>query len=105
MLRASRKERFFALKAAEKVTNLSNELDRLSVFLQQEAKGTEYGSPAEALQARDPRIEAAVHMIGTLKSVNDRSLSDWQNDTPSQVNRFLRCARRRKQEHQKRCVS
>ncbi len=34
--------RVFALKAAEKVTNLSNELDRLSAFIQQELKDNEY---------------------------------------------------------------
>ena len=70
--------RIFALKAAEKVTNLSNELDRLSVFIQQELKGNEYDSPAEALLAQNIRFEGAVHIINTLKSVNDRSLSDWQ---------------------------
>jgi hypothetical protein len=70
--------RVFALKAAEKVNNLSNELDRLSVFIQQELKANEYESPAEALLARDIRFESVIHIINTLKSVNDRSLSDWQ---------------------------
>lgn len=70
--------RIFALKAAEKVTNLSNELDRLSVFLQQELKSTEYESPSQSLLAKDLRIEGAVHILHTLKSVNDKSLSDWQ---------------------------
>jgi len=89
----NRNLRFFALKAAEKVTNLSNELDRLSVFLQQEAKHPSYDSPGEALQARDLRIEAAVHMIATLKSVNDRSLSDWQGVIGDEID-----ARREEQE-------
>jgi hypothetical protein len=70
--------RVFALKAAEKVTNLSNELARLSVFLQQELDSDDYDSPREELLHRDARIEAAIHIINTLKSVNDRSLSDWQ---------------------------
>jgi len=70
--------RIFALKAAEKVTNLSNELDRLSVFIQQELKDNDYESPAEALLAKNIRFEGAIHIINTLKSVNDRSLSDWQ---------------------------
>jgi len=70
--------RVFALKAAEKVTNLSNELARLSAFLRQELESTEYDSPREELLHRDARIEAAIHIINTLKSVNDRSLSDWQ---------------------------
>jgi predicted RNA-binding Zn-ribbon protein involved in translation (DUF1610 family) len=70
--------RVFALKAAEKVTNLSNELDRLSAFIQQELKENDYESPAEAALAKNIRLEGAVHIINTLKSVNDRSLSDWQ---------------------------
>jgi predicted RNA-binding Zn-ribbon protein involved in translation (DUF1610 family) len=70
--------RIFALKAAEKVTNLSNELDRLSVFIQEELKDDEYNSPAEAILAKNLRFEGAIHIINTLKSVNDRSLSDWQ---------------------------
>ena len=70
--------RIFALKAAEKVTNLSNELDRLTVFMQEELKDDEYDSQAEALLAKNLRFEGAIHIINTLKSVNDRSLSDWQ---------------------------
>ncbi|MGA3317199.1 MAG: hypothetical protein ABSC64_12275 [Candidatus Korobacteraceae bacterium] len=70
--------RIFALKAAEKVTNLSDELVRLSGFLQQELESEEYESPKEAVLAKNDRMEAAIHMINTLKSVNDRSLSDWQ---------------------------
>lgn len=70
--------RIFALKASEKVTNLSNELTRLSVFLQQELESEDYDSPREELLHRDARIEAAIHIINTLKSVNDKSLSDWQ---------------------------
>ena len=71
--------RTFALKAAEKVDNLSQELDRLTAYLQQEIETTDSGlTPAEALRLKDARIESAIHIIGTLKSVNDRSLSDWQ---------------------------
>lgn len=70
--------RLFALKAAEKVTNLSKELDRLSAVLQEELKDEDYDSPQEALLAKTLRMEGAIHIIGTLKSVNDGSLSDWQ---------------------------
>lgn len=70
--------RMFALKASEKVNNLSNELDRLSVFLQNSPDTTEYESLNEALLAKDLRIESAIHIISSLKSVNDGSLSDWQ---------------------------
>lgn len=70
--------KLFALKAAEKVDNLSKELDRLSVFLQQELDSPDYANPAEKLLARELRMEGAIHIINTLKSVNDRSLSDWE---------------------------
>lgn len=70
--------RTYALKAAEKVTNLSNELNRLATYLQQELDDTEYRSAEEELQAKEERLESAIHLIGTLKSVNDTSLSDWQ---------------------------
>jgi hypothetical protein len=70
--------RLFALKAAEKVTNLSKELDRLSVVLQEEIKDEDYDSPQEAVLAKTIRMEGAIHIVRTLKSVNDGSLSDWQ---------------------------
>lgn len=77
--KSSRRElRAFAKKAAEKVTNLSKQMDVLSVSLQQELDESDYESPKDALLARDLTIESTIRMIGTLKSVNDGSLSDWQ---------------------------
>lgn len=73
----NKNQRVFALKAAEKVTNLSSELDRLSAFLQHELETDDYESVNHALQGRDQRIEGAIHIINTLKSANDKSLSDW----------------------------
>lgn len=70
--------RTYALKAAEKVTNLSNELSRLSTYLQQELDYTDYRNTEEELQAKEERLESAIHLVATLKSVNDTSLSDWQ---------------------------
>jgi predicted Zn finger-like uncharacterized protein len=70
--------RTYALKAAEKVTNLSNELARLSTYLQQELDYTDYRSVDEELLAKEERLESSIHLINTLKSVNDTSLSDWQ---------------------------
>lgn len=90
---SNRNLRVFALKAAEKVTNLSSELDRLTVFLQQELENDEYESPAQSLLARDVRIEGAIHVLSTLKSVNDRSLSDWQGVIGDEIT-----ARQKKQE-------
>lgn len=82
----SKSLRTFALKASEKVNNLSNELYRLSVYLQQELETNDYKSIEESLLARDIRIESAIHIINTLKSVNDGSLSDWQGVIGDELN-------------------
>lgn len=68
----------YGLKAAEKLNNLSNELEKLSIYLEEELNFTDYASSEEELNAKEERIESAIHMIRTLKSVNDTSLSDWQ---------------------------
>lgn len=68
----------YALKAAEKVTNLSNQLNKLSIYLEEEIENTEYETVEESLRSREERLHSAIHMIGMLKSINDTSLSDWQ---------------------------
>jgi len=70
--------RTYALKAAEKVTNLSKELNRLSAYLQEELQYTGYRNADEELFAKEERIESAIHMLESLRSINDTSLSDWQ---------------------------
>ncbi|WP_208457485.1 hypothetical protein [Burkholderia stabilis] len=70
--------RTYALKAAEKVNNLSNELNRLSIYLEEELNYTDYRTVDEELLAKEERIESAIHLIRTLKSVNDTGLSDWE---------------------------
>ena len=70
--------RTYALKASEKVNNLSNELNKLALYLEQELNYNEYENPKDAVSAREERIESAIHLIRTLKSVNDTSLSDWE---------------------------
>ncbi|WP_312526919.1 hypothetical protein [Comamonas sp.] len=70
--------RTYALKAAEKVTNLSKELNRLSAYLQEELQFTDYRNAEDELFAKEERIESAIHMLGSLRSINDTSLSDWQ---------------------------
>ncbi|MEO9385836.1 hypothetical protein [Chromobacterium phragmitis] len=70
--------RTYALKAAEKVTNLSKELNRLSVYLEEELQYTGYRNSDEELFAKEERIESAIHILGSLRSINDTSLSDWQ---------------------------
>jgi transcription elongation factor Elf1 len=63
----------YALKAAEKVNNLSDQLNRLSLFLEDELQDDD-----EKIIDGKQRILSAIHMIAMLKSVNDTSLSDWQ---------------------------
>jgi ssDNA-binding Zn-finger/Zn-ribbon topoisomerase 1/uncharacterized membrane protein (DUF485 family) len=69
--------RMYALKAAEKVNNLSNELQKLTIYLQDELDFTNYPNSEIELNAKEERLESAIHLINTLKSVNDTSLSDW----------------------------
>src|SRR5438270_11216721 len=69
----------YALKAAEKVTNLSRELDRLSDYLREYLSYNAEGEALEVvLSVRDERVASAIHIVEILRSVNDTSLSDWQ---------------------------
>lgn len=70
--------RTYALKAAEKVENVSRELNRLAIYLNQELEEDDYSSESEELSAKEERIQSAIHILNTLKSVNDTSLSDWK---------------------------
>lgn len=67
----------YALNAAEKVDNLSNELRKFSIYLQEELE-KEDESLEEANMSKAERIESAIHIVNTLKSVNDTALSDWK---------------------------
>lgn len=72
--------RTYALNAAEKVNTLSSELAKLSVYLQQEIEDNEEdeANVEELYLSSYERIESAIHIINTLKSVNDTYLSDWK---------------------------
>lgn len=70
--------RTYALKASEKVTNLSEQLSQLSDFLEAELSSSEFETIQELVNSREQRIVSAIQMLGMLKSVNDTSLSDWQ---------------------------
>lgn len=69
--------RTYALNAAEKVNNLSNELTKLGLYLKSNLDNDEE-SDEYALHSKMERIESAIHIVNTLKSVNDTSLSDWK---------------------------
>lgn len=71
------KIRTFALKAAEKVNNLSEQINKLSIFLEEELNYDSHESDRDSLRAKEERIESAIHILSMLKSVNDTSLSDW----------------------------
>ncbi len=71
------KLKIYALKAAEKVNNLSKELKKLSLYLEEELE-QEYENTDEENHAREERIKSTIHIVGTLKSINDTALSDWQ---------------------------
>jgi hypothetical protein len=77
--------RTYALKASEKVNNLSKQLSLLGVYLQQELDATDYDSPGDELLVKEERIGAAIQMVNVLKSVNDTGLSDWQGVIGSEL--------------------
>ncbi len=68
----------YGRKASEKVDNLSNELSKLAIYLQSELDDSEDDIPEKILHSREERMESAIHIINTLKSINDKSLSDWE---------------------------
>ncbi|AAZ24285.1 hypothetical protein [Colwellia psychrerythraea] len=70
------KVKTFALKAAEKVNNLSLNINKLSIYLESELDA-EYDLDTESLIGKEKIIESAIHSLTMLKSVNDTSLSDW----------------------------
>ena len=69
--------KLYSQKAAEKVDNLSNELTKLSFYLQQSIEDDNDYHPETALLVREEKIRSAIHIVETLKSINDKSLSDW----------------------------
>ena len=69
--------RTYAIKAAEKVTNLSNQLNRLSVYLQEALEKSDSEHINEELLEKNVRIESAAYLVNTLMSMNDNALSDW----------------------------
>lgn len=66
--------RTYALKAAEKVQNLSSEIERLTEYLRESLT---IGESADIKLAQE-KLKTAILMLETLKSVNDTALSDWR---------------------------
>lgn len=72
--------RTLGVRAAEKVLNLSNQLQRLSETLNsalEDADESEATKQTVVLLLRE-RIQAAIYNLQTLKSMNDTFLSDWR---------------------------
>lgn len=68
----------FGLKAAEKVLNLSHELVRLQAYVGSFIEDAPLSEPEFTTRINIERLNMISHLIGTLRSVNDRSLSDWE---------------------------
>ena len=70
------KLKVYALKAAEKVTNLSSELKKLSIYLTDELE-QDYEDNKQEIISREEKLQSIKYIVNTLKSINDTSLSDW----------------------------
>ena len=69
----------YAVQAAEKVLNLSGELERLSELLSSAIEDSDEASnDKESVMLLQERISAANHNLRTLRSMNDTFLSDWR---------------------------
>jgi hypothetical protein len=69
----------YAVKAAEKVFNLSNQIKRLSELLNGAIEDSDIAnSPKESVLLLQERISSAIHNLETLRSMNDTFLSDWR---------------------------
>jgi hypothetical protein len=69
----------YAVKAAEKVLNLSNQIKRLSQALNEANEDSDStNNPKEAVMLLHERISSAIHNLETLRSMNDTFLSDWR---------------------------
>jgi hypothetical protein len=75
---AAEELRVYGHKVTERVDNLSKELQRFAAFLTEELKH-EYKDSTEGYRVRTERIESSIHIINTLKSINEALLGDWRN--------------------------
>ncbi len=86
----------YAMKAAEKCNNLSNELSRLSGYIYNELDRSDIENVNELLLSREEKMSSAIHIVNTLKSVNDTALSDWEGV----IGEFLDKQREEKEEQE-----
>lgn len=86
----------YARKAAEKCNNLSNELNRLSAYIYAELDRSDIENVNELILSREERMSSTIHIVNTLKSVNDTALSDWEGV----IGEFLDKQREEKEEQE-----
>lgn len=75
----------YVINASEKVNNISNELSRLTRRLKS------MGSSDEEIISREvvgERIDNVIHIIETLKSVNDTTINDWRGIIGLEIKTF-----------------
>lgn len=85
--------KIYASKAAEKVTNLSTEFTKLVNYLSEEYEDDNYESDTDNLHAKRERIYSVIHIVNTLKSINDGSLSDWKGIIPEEIEEIVEVER------------
>ncbi|MBM4978000.1 hypothetical protein HYO23_22275 [Vibrio parahaemolyticus] len=75
----------YVINASEKVNNISNELSRLTRRLKS------MGNSDEEIISREvvgERIDNVIHIIETLKSVNDTTINDWRGIIGLEIKTF-----------------
>lgn len=82
----------YVINASEKVNNISNELSRLTKRL----KNTSGSSENFSQDIIEERINNVIHVIETLKSVNDTTINDWRGIIGLEIKTF-----KEKEEEQK----
>ncbi len=92
--------RRYALQAAEKVNNLSSELNRLAYYLQEELESDQSENLRDVVHSRNERMSSAIHLIATLRVVNDGALSDWEGVIGEEIDRQREVRRERESEMQ-----
>lgn len=80
--------RNLAVRAAEKVLNLSSEIERLTEALSAALDdSSEIEGTKQVVVVLRERILAAIHNLETLKSMNDTFLSDWRGVIGEEIDR------------------
>lgn len=77
----------YVVNASEKVNNISNELNRLSIWLKQINQDYSESELHEVIVIRE-RVASATHLIETLKSVNDTTVNDWRGVIDGEIKNY-----------------